>query len=79
MEKESRTLFGHKTPAMEKLVDQLEQALRDSPLVPEEKLALLMRICILLFRANKTDSAEMKVSDGRMLKLTLEKLPTISH
>ncbi|CAI1616888.1 hypothetical protein [Serratia fonticola] len=44
MEKESRTLFGHKTPAMEQLVEQLEQALRDSPLAPEEKLALLMRI-----------------------------------
>lgn len=79
MEKESRTLFGHKTPAMERLVEQMEQALHDSPLAAEEKLALLMRICILLFRANKTDSAEMKVSDGRMLKLTLEKLPTNAH
>ena len=79
MEKETRTLFGHQTPAMAQLSDQLEKFLYDSPLAPEEKLALLMRQCILLFRVNKTDTAEMKVSDGRKLKLALEKLSSVAH
>ncbi len=73
MEKEKKTLFGHKTPAMMQLSEQLESSLHNSPLVPEEKLALIMKLCVLLFRENKTDAAEMKVSDGRILKLTLEK------
>ncbi|NRR67160.1 hypothetical protein FIN99_018585 [Yersinia pestis] len=79
MEKEKKTLFGHKTPAMMQLSEQLESSLHNSPLVPEEKLALIMKLCVLLLRENKTDAAEMKVSDGRILKLTLEKTSSVLH
>jgi hypothetical protein len=78
-DKEKRTLFGAQTPDMAQLSAQINNALTENPLSPEEKMALMMKQCILLFRIMKTDTAEMKVLDGRILKLTLEKKPLNFH
>ncbi|MGQ6550144.1 hypothetical protein ACUNEV_21775 [Serratia sp. IR-2025] len=78
-EKETRTFFGHQSPAMAELSEQISRSLSESPLAPEEKMALMMKRCISLFGIMKTDTAEMKVSDGRTLKLTREKIPSRFH
>jgi hypothetical protein len=52
--------------------------LTKNPLSHKEKMALMMKQYILLFRIMKTDTARMKVLDGRILTLTLEKTSQFS-
>ncbi|KER02676.1 hypothetical protein MEG1DRAFT_02715 [Photorhabdus temperata subsp. temperata Meg1] len=62
----------------EQLLQQLSDALENSSLVSEEKLALMMMLCFQLLSSIEADLINMRVSDGRTLSLKLE-TPSIKH
>ncbi|WP_350306044.1 hypothetical protein [Photorhabdus viridis] len=62
----------------EQLLQQLSDALENSSLVSEEKLALMMMLCFQLLSSIEADLINMRVSDGRTLSLKLE-TPSVKH
>ncbi len=62
----------------EQLLQQLNDALENSSLVSEEKLALMMMLCFQLLSSIEADLINMRVSDGRTLSLKLE-MPSAKH
>ncbi|EQC01965.1 hypothetical protein [Photorhabdus temperata] len=62
----------------EQLLQQLSDALENSSLVSEEKLALMMMLCFQLLSSIEADLINMRVSDGRTLSLKLE-TPPVKH
>ncbi|MGS0628920.1 MULTISPECIES: hypothetical protein [Photorhabdus] len=60
------------------LLQQLDNALVNSPLVPDEKLALMMMLCFQLMSSTETHMINMRASDGRTLLLKLE-MPSVKH
>ncbi|WP_254361369.1 hypothetical protein [Photorhabdus heterorhabditis] len=62
----------------EQLLQQLDNALVNSPIVSEEKLALMMMLCFQLMSSTETQALNMRASDGRILSLKLE-MPFVKH
>ncbi|NHB94004.1 hypothetical protein [Photorhabdus cinerea] len=62
----------------EQLLQQLDNALVNSPLVSEEKLALMMMLCFQLMSSTETHMINMRASDGRTLSLQLG-IPSVKH
>ncbi|AKH62964.1 MULTISPECIES: hypothetical protein [Photorhabdus] len=62
----------------EQLLQQLSDALENSSLVSEEKLALMMMLCFQLLSSTQASAIDMKISDGRVLSLKLE-MPSVKH
>ncbi len=62
----------------ELLLQQLDNALVNSPVVSEEKLALMMMLCFQLMSSTETQALNMRASDGRTLSLKLE-MPFVKH
>ncbi|MBS9439303.1 hypothetical protein EAE91_19800 [Photorhabdus noenieputensis] len=62
----------------EELLQQLSDVLVNSPLIPEEKLAMMMMQCFQLLLSTQACAIDMKISDGRVLSLKLE-TPAVKH
>ncbi|MGV7963397.1 hypothetical protein ACSLVK_14550 [Photorhabdus tasmaniensis] len=60
------------------LLQQLNDALENSLLVSEEKLALVMMLCFQLLSSIEANLINMRVSDGHILSLKLE-TPSVKH
>ncbi|ETS31447.1 hypothetical protein PTE_02133 [Photorhabdus khanii NC19] len=62
----------------EQLLQQLSDVLVNSPLIPEEKLAMMMMLCFRLLSSTQASAIDMKISDGSILSLKLE-TPPVKH
>ncbi|EYU14614.1 MULTISPECIES: hypothetical protein [Photorhabdus] len=64
----------------QQLLQQLTDVLMNSPLIPEEKLAMMMMQCFQLLLSTQASAIDMKTSDGRVLSLKLEmEAPAVKH
>ncbi|QHP80285.1 hypothetical protein EO763_10305 [Pectobacterium odoriferum] len=61
--------MGSKEELTTQLNEQLKSSLLNSPLPPEETLALMLRLCLSLMQITQSNLVEMKTSDGRKLSL----------
>ncbi|MTD28016.1 hypothetical protein [Erwinia sorbitola] len=64
---------------MELLHQQIEETLFYSPLITEEKMAVIMRFNYSLLRACQCSTVQMTIADGSKLVLKLELPPPLAH
>lgn len=74
-EKDNEALYQQ----MELLYLQIQEVLLHSPLIAEEKMAVMMRFNFELLRLSRGNLVEMQVSDGSKISVKLELPPPLTH